>query len=314
MVRSKQQNSRVVAYLVNHLRVFIASLGHLTRNPAASLMTSAVIAIALALPTGLYVTLGNVGQLGDDWNSSAQISLYMHPEVSLKQAEDLAARLRLNKQIRQVEVISKDKGLAQFKQHSGFGSAMKFLDDNPLPVALRITPIIDPVNPGSIKVLLNDLQSDKLVDIAQLDLEWVQRLYALLEIAQRGVWIIGGLLSLAVLLIVGNTIRLDIQNRRAESEVAKLIGASNAFIRRPFLYTGLWYGLIGGFLAWLLTLLSLLMLHGPVSKLSQLYQSQFELSGLSLANTASLLLISCLLGLIGSWLAVGRHLDAIEPS
>ena len=121
MVRSKQQNSRVVAYLVNHLRVFIASLGHLTRNPAASLMTSAVIAIALALPTGLYVTLGNVGQLGDDWNSSAQISLYMHPEVSLKQAEDLAARLRLNKQIRQVEVISKDKGLAQFKQHSGFG-------------------------------------------------------------------------------------------------------------------------------------------------------------------------------------------------
>jgi len=314
VAKSRHQNSAVVAYLVNHLRVFIASLGHLTRSPVPTLMTSSVIAIALALPAGLYIALGNVGQLGGNWDDSAQVSLFMHRNVSLEQANDLAARLRLHRQIRSIKVISKEQGLAQFNEHSGFGDALKYLDENPLPIVLSVLPIVDPTRPTGIKTLVDELQKEKYVDIAQLDLQWVKRLYAILGIAQRGVWIIGSLLALAVLLIVGNTIRLDIQNRRDEIEVAKLIGASNAFIRRPFLYTGLWYGLLGGVMAWLLTMISLLLLDSPVSRLSSLYQSDFELSGLSLGNTFSLLLISCALGLCGSWLAVGRHLDAIEPS
>jgi cell division transport system permease protein len=304
----------VSAYFIHHLRVFIASLGHLTRNPMPTFMTSAVIAISLALPAGLYVVLGNVGQLGDSWDNSTQISLYLKPAASLDQASKLAGRLKLHKYIKQVSVISKEQGFALFRENSGFGDALEFLDENPLPIVLSVQPIVDSQQPDRLAKLVAELQQQKLVELAQLDMQWVKRLYAILAIAQRGIWVIGSLLALAVLLIIGNTIRLDIQNRRAEIEVAKLIGASNAFIRRPFLYTGLWYGLLGGIFAWLLTSISLLLLDGPVQRLTSLYNSGFELSGLSLANTGVLLALSCALGLVGSWLAVGRHLDAIEPS
>ena len=312
--KRRQTNHPFTAYLVHHLRVFIASLGHLSRHPAPTLMTSAVIAIALALPAGLYVSLGNIGKLGQDWDNSAQISLFLQTSATLKQAEALAQKLRLHKHIRTVDIIDKEQGFAQFSEHSGFGDALKFLDENPLPIVLSVQPVVDPQQPGRLNQLLDEMRDIKLVELAQLDLQWVKRLYAILEIAQRGIWVIGSLLALAVLLIVGNTIRLDIQNHRSEIEVAKLIGASNAFIRRPFLYTGLWYGLLGGLLAWFLTALSLWLLAAPVERLSSLYQSDFQLSGLDLENILTLLAISCSLGLTGSWLAVGKHLDAIEPS
>ena len=162
--------------------------------------------------------------------------------------------------------------------------------------------------------LLKELQAMKQVDIAQLDLQWVKRLYTMLEIAHRGIWVISLLLGLAVLLVVGNTIRLDIQNRREEIEVTKLIGATNAFIRRPFLYTGLWYGISGGILAWVLTSLSIGLLEDSVARLAILYNSGFHLSGLGFDEAMSLIGLSCLLGLSGSWLAVSRHLHEIEPS
>jgi cell division transport system permease protein len=314
MRNNPQKNTLVVSYLIHHLRVFIGSLGYLTRQPMATLMTSAVIAIALALPTGLYVSLKNVGGMSEGWDDSTQISLFLHTSVSMKKAEKLAKRLQQHKEIEHIEVISKKQGLEQLKKHSGFGDALKLLENNPLPIVLTIQPIVDPKNPEKISQLLQELKKDKLVELAQLDMQWVKRLYALLEIAQRGVWLIGSLLGLAVLLITGNTIRLDIQNRRAEIEVAKLIGASNAFIRRPFLYTGIWYGLCGGLLAWLLIILSLHLLEGPVQKLAVLYHSTFTLSGLNISNVAMLIGISCLLGLCGSWLAVGRHLSKIEPT
>lgn len=314
VAKAPHQNNRLSAYFVHHLRVFVASLGHLTRNPIPTTMTTAVIAIALALPTGLYIALDNVGQLSESWDNSAKISLFLKINTKQQAAERLASRLRLHKHIRQVEVIDKAQGLAEFRQHSGFGDALKYLDGNPLPIVLSIQPIIDPAQPAQLNQLLHELENDKLVDLAQLDMQWVKRLYAILAIAQRGIWLIGGLLALAVLLIVGNTIRLDIQNRREEIEVAKLIGASDAFIRRPFLYTGLWYGLLGGVLAWALTSLSLILLAGPIHNLTSLYGSSFALSGLNASNISNLLMISCSLGLVGSWLAVGRHLNAIEPS
>lgn len=314
MRNNPQKNTLLKSYLLNHLRVLIGSLGYLTRQPMATFMTSAVIAIALALPTGLYLTLNNLGGASEGWDDSTQISLFLHTDATMKKAEKLAKRLRQHNEIEHIEVISKKQGLEQFKKHSGFGDALKFLENNPLPIVLTIQPVVDPTQPEKITQLLEALKKDKLVELAQLDMQWVKRLYALLEIAQRGIWVIGSLLGLAVLLITGNTIRLDIQNRRAEIEVAKLIGASNAFIRRPFLYTGVWYGLCGGLLAWLLTTLSLYLLEAPAQKLAVLYHSTFRLSGLSLSNTAILIGISCLLGLFGSWLAVGRHLSEIEPT
>ena len=165
----------------------------------------------------------------------------------------------------------------------------------------------------AIKTLLSQLQALPEVDIAKLDTEWLERLYTLIDMAKRAVIIISLLFSFAVLLIIGNTIRLDIQNRYQEIIVTKLIGATDAFIRRPFLYGGVWYGLFGGILSWLLVELSALALSGPFSRLNLLYQSEFKLITFSFADFLVLIVLSTLLGLAGSWLAVARHLNEIEP-
>jgi cell division transport system permease protein len=309
-----QRNSKLASYLTHHLQSLIASLGYLSRQPVSTSMTSAVIAIALALPAGLYIALDNVSHLSAGWDGSTQISLFLKNNVNLKQAEKLATRLRLSNEIEKVIIIDRDKGLKQFQSISGFGDAIKFLDENPLPHVITVQPVTDHQRPDKVVHLVKTLQQENLVELAQLDMQWVKRLYTLLDIAQRGVWIIGSLLGLGVLLIIGNTIRLDIQNRREAIEVSKLIGASDAFIRRPFLYTGIWYGISGGLLAWLLISISLGIMAEPVQKLAALYHSSYELSGLSNGSIAVLVIISCALGLGGSWLAVGRHLSEIEPS
>ncbi|MDT8283561.1 MAG: permease-like cell division protein FtsX, partial [Gammaproteobacteria bacterium] len=275
---------------------------------------AAVIAIALALPAGLYIALANVSQISSGWDGSTQISLFLYTHVNESDAQKLMSRLEKHKDIKRVEMIDKEKGLQQFKQTSGFGDALKYLDTNPLPIVLVVQPRILSDQTDKITTLVNELGKNKLVELAQLDVQWVKRLYTFIEIANRGIWVISSMLAIAVLLVIGNTIRLDIQNRREEIEVAKLIGASDAFIRRPFLYTGLWYGIIGGILAWIITQLSLLMMENPIHKLALLYQSDFRLNGLGTGLTLLLILISCALGLIGSWIAVSRHLKDIEPS
>lgn len=311
---SPQKSRRFRAYLGHHLRVAFASLGRLYAQPAATLMTAAVIAIALALPTGLYIALANVGQLSSDWDGSTQISLFLHEDVKLAAAKKLKQRLEKHKHIKNIELIDKDKGLEQFKEVSGFGDAIKYLDDNPLPIVLVVQPRIMANQPDVTARLVKELGRNKLVELAQLDVQWVKRLYTFLEIANRSILVIGVMLAIAVLLVVGNTIRLDIQNRREEIEVSKLIGASDAFIRRPFLYVGFWYGVFGGLLAWVITLLSMMLMEQPIHKLALLYHSDFRLNGLGFGSTVLLILISCALGLTGSWIAVSRHLKEIEPS
>ena len=314
MRNSPHKKSRLRSYFVNHIRVSLASLGRLCAQPAATLMTAAVIAIALALPVGLYIALDNVGKLSSGWDGSTQISLFLHTHVKKHDAQKLKQELEKHKHIKKIEFIDKEQGLEQFREISGFGDALKYLDSNPLPIVLVVHPEITENQPDRTTRLVKELEKNKLVELAQLDVQWVKRLYTLLEIANRSIWVISTMLAIAVLLIIGNTIRLDIQNRREEIEVSKLIGASDAFIRRPFLYTGLWYGLIGGVLAWIVTLISLMLMENPIHKLALLYHSEFRLSGLGFENTLFLILISCLLGLTGSWIAVSRHLKEIEPS
>ncbi len=314
MRNSPHKKSRLRSYFVNHIRVSLASLGRLYAQPAATLMTAAVIAIALALPVGLYIALDNVGKLSSGWDGSTQISLFLHTHVKKHDAQKLKQELEKHKHIKKIEFIDKEQGLEQFREISGFGDALKYLDSNPLPIVLVVHPKITENQPDRTTRLVKELEKNKLVELAQLDVQWVKRLYTLLEIANRSIWVISTMLAIAVLLIIGNTIRLDIQNHREEIEVSKLIGASDAFIRRPFLYTGLWYGLIGGVLAWIVTLISLMLMENPIHKLALLYHSEFRLSGLGFENTLFLILISCLLGLIGSWIAVSRHLKEIEPN
>jgi cell division transport system permease protein len=296
------------------MRIALTSLGRLYAQPVSTMMTAAVIAIALALPVGLYIALDNVARISSGWDGSTQISLFLHTEVTESEAKKLQQRLEKHKYIKKIELINKEKGLQQFKEISGFGDALKYLDKNPLPVVLVVHPELIANQPDNTSRLVKELGKHPKVELAQLDVQWVKRLYTLLEIANRSIWVVSSMLAIAVLLIVGNTIRLDIQNRREEIEVSKLIGASDAFIRRPFLYTGLWYGVIGGLLASIITLLSLLLMEAPIHKLALLYQSDFRLSGLGIANTLLLIIISCTLGLIGSWIAVSRHLKDIEPT
>ena len=301
-------------WLQRHAQVALASLGRLFNNSLASFMTCAVIGIALALPIGLHVMLNNLQNLSGGWDSGASISLFLKQSVSDKKAAALADKLRLHQRIEKVELVSKEAALEEFRRLSGFAEALEALDNNPLPALLVIQPKSDYTTAETAQLLVRELGLLPEADIVQLDLQWVRRLQAITVIAQRGVLVLASLLGLAVLLIVGNTIRLEIQNRRAEIEITKLIGATNAFIRRPFLYTGFWYGLFGGLIAWLLVALSITVLKGPVSNLAVLYESAFDLSSLDWRTILILIAGSGLLGLIGSWLAVGKHLSAIEPS
>lgn len=301
-------------YLLRHMQVFFYSLGVLSRSPFATLMTTAVIGIALALPSGLHVVLQNAQQLSGGWDGAAQISLFLKRSVPNEEANRLARQLQKLPEVASVNYISRSEALQEFQRLSGFGDALEALKENPLPSVLVIHPTANASTPAATERLLQRLQAYPPVDVAQLDMQWVKRLYVIMELVRRGVVVLAALLALAVLLVVGNTIRLAIQNRRDEIVVMKLIGGTDGFIRRPFLYTGFWYGLFGGVIAWLLVSLSLSILSDPVERLTGLYQSQFELSGLDFTTTGILLGTSILLGLAGSWLAVGRHLRDIEPS
>lgn len=311
---ASQPNSRFTAYLLNHAQVFFSSLGKLYRAPMSNLMTVAVIGIALAFPMGLYVLLQNLQVVSGGWNGATQISLFTKMNVKDERAAELGQELRLLPEIESLHVLTREEAMSEFQALSGFGEALEVLEKNPLPAVLIIRPNAANSSPAQVALLVEKLRSLPEIDIAQLDMQWVERLYTMMEIGERGIIIIAALLALAVLLTVGNTIRLDIQGRRDEIVIVKLIGATNAFIRRPFLYTGFWYGCLGGLISWLMIEISLTLLSGPVQRLAGLYGSDFSLSTMNLFAGLSLLATSILLGLAGSWIAVGRHLNEIEPS
>ena len=293
------------------LQVLLHALGRLLGSPVAPLMTAAVIGIALALPAGLYVVLDNARQLSGQWQQGTQISLFLKQDLEEGKGKELAARLAGRERIAEAGYISPEQALGEFRQFSGFGDALESLESNPLPGVVMVQPAVR--EPGAVQQLLEQLQELPEVEMAQLDMEWVKRLHGIIDIIQRAILIMAGLLALAVLLIVGNTIRLDIENRRDEIVITKLIGASDGFIRRPFLYTGFWYGLGGALIALLLVNLSLALLQRPVLRLAGLYGSDFQLGFTGPQTVLVLLTAGIALGLLGALLAVGRHLRAIEP-
>ncbi len=304
--------NRIGAYLLHHLQSLVFSLGKIYRSPASTLMTVTVIAITLTLPGGFYLFLKNLNNVSGDIRSTTQITLYLDLDLAEPQARDFNLDLQSNDQIADTLFISREQALEQFRITSGFGDSLQQLDNNPLPHTIIVQPAVD-LETLAIKTLLTQLQDRPQVDIAKLDTEWLERLYTLIDIAQRIVVIISLLFSFAVLLVIGNTIRLDIQNRYQEIIVTKLIGATDAFIRRPFLYGGVWYGLFGGLLSWIIVELSAIVLAGPFKRMNLLYQADFSLMTFTLMDFIVLVLGSTLLGLAGSWLAVARHLNEIEP-
>ncbi len=312
---SSTGSGRLRSWITRHLQTFFYTLGLLSRAPLASFLTAAVIGMALALPAGLYVLLENVQDATRGWDGSNEISLFLKLDISDDGAGKVAADLRKWPEVAAARVITRAQALEEFRELSGFAEVMDaFSSDNPLPAVIVVEPALDADQGAAMEKLLARLGALAGVDYAQFDLAWLKRLYGILRIVERGVLVLAGLLAAGVLLVVGNTMRLSIENRRQEIEIAKLFGATDAFIRRPFLYSGLLYGALGGIIAWLLVMVCYMLLGEPVHRLTALYSGDYRLQTLSGGASMVLLAGGALLGLLGSWLSVGRHLAAIEPS
>ena len=298
---------------LQHARAFFISLGQLYKNPGGALLSISVIGISLALPAGFYSLLENAQRITSSLDAASHISLFLLPDVDGRQALELAGSLQARADIDGVEVISPESALAEYKENSGFAAALDALGQNPLPFVLIVQPRAKAITtPGNMK-LLAMLRSLPEVESGQFDWRWAQRLHQIIELFQRAVLILAILLSGAVVLVVGNTMRMAVYNRRHEIEIHKLFGATDAFITRPFLYSGMLHGTVGSLLAWLMLKVSMLLLQNPIARLADLYGSRFFPSTLSVKEFLSLVLIGAGLGLVGSWLSVRRHLRAIDP-
>lgn len=304
----------VGAYFSRHAQVFVGSLGRIVSQPFATLMTMGVIAIALALPLFLSLLLQNARVATGNWNEAYDLSVYMDKKANAARTQGLAKQLRLRGDVASVRIITAEQALAEFRSDSGFGSALDALADNPLPDTLVVTPTLSASTPTGTETLKSAIAGMSEVQTVQIDTDWVKRLHAMLDLLRRVVLLTGALLGIGIVLIVSNTIRLDILNRRQEIEVMKLVGASDGFTRRPFLYSGIWYGLGGGVLALILVGIASTVLARPVAQLAFLYGSSFSMQGLKILPALAVLGLAVGLSWLGSWLAATRHIRAIEPA
>lgn len=304
---------RFNAWLLQHAQALVGSLGQYLRHPAGNLLTTAVIGIALALPAGFYLLLDNARALSGHWHGPLQITLFLQSGIGADTAASLSERLAADPAINKATLIGRAEALAEYQNLSGFKAALDLLDDNPLPDVISLEPVIEGASEARIEQLIAGLEALPEVDSAYYDSQWIERLLLLLELIRRAVIMLSILLAGALLLIVGNTIRLALFSRRAEIEITKLFGGTDRFIRRPFLYSGLWHGLFGGIMAWLLVAVSLRLLQGPVRQLARLHGADFDLAGPGVVNSLILIGVAIALGLSGAWLSVKRHLAAIEP-
>jgi cell division transport system permease protein len=304
---------RIGAWRSHHQLVASESLRRMLSQPLASLLTWMVIGIALALPASLFIALENMQQLTVGWDGAARVSLFLRDTVTEDVGRRLGQRLAKRPDVASYTYISRQAALEEFSQLSGFGDLLAELPSNPLPAVVVLEPALGTSSAEAMGQLLAQIQQLPEVELAQMDLQWVERLYGLMALGKRVTLALALLLGLGVLLVAGNTIRLAIENRRDEILVVKLVGGTDAYVRRPFLYTGFWYGLGGSIVAWLLLTVAMLWLDGPVGSLAGLYDSRFELQGLGFSGTLMLAIGGVALGLSGAWLAVTRHLGAIVP-
>ncbi|MBA1233240.1 cell division protein FtsX [Pseudomonas stutzeri] len=299
------------AWLESHRASLVDSVGRLVKQPIGSFFTCLVMAVALSLPMGLALLLDNVERLGGSWQRAAQISLYLQLETDAAAGQALREQILEMPDVADAEWISREQALEEFQQLSGLGEALRELPDNPLPGVVVVTP--NEVDKAKLEALRQRLAELPGVEQAQLDLLWVERLAAILKLGDRFVFGLTLLLIATLLLVIGNTIRLHIENRRTEIEVVKLVGGTDGYVRRPFLYMGALYGLGAGLIAWLLLAYGLGWLNEAVIDLAGLYGSDFGLAGVPTEDGFSLLLGALLLGYIGAWLAVARHLSELAP-
>ena len=316
-----QQNTKAGGGFTDHLKAYrdqhaqslFSSLGRLFSTPFTSTMTIGVLALAIALASGFYLVVINLQQLTTGLEASNQISLFLRDEISEAHANKYADNIRKNPNVQNVKVITKKQAMAEFKGFSGFGDAIDVLEKNPLPIVIEVLPKDSLVGKDALTKLFEDFKKSTEVDFAQMDMAWVERLQSIVSTARLGAILLAVLLGLVVFFIAGNTIRLEIHNRRQEIIIAKLVGATNSFIQRPFLYTGFWIGFLSGVSAWFIVTFIMLILRQSVENLSGLYAGAFHFLFFSYGETVILLAISSTLAVFGSWLVLYIQVKQLRP-
>lgn len=299
--------------LAYHLQAMLSSLNLLCRRPLATMMTVIVIAIALSLPALFWVFTDNISQLTSGWQRSGYISLYLKPALTAEQQQTVLQQVRDTEGVGHASLKSAEEGLVELTAQEGMQDIMRYLPENPLPAVIAVTPAVAVDSPAKLDLLSRQLGELSSIESVKLDLEWVGRLHVLLGFATKVANASLALLALAVVLIIGNTLRLAIQNRQEEIQILKLIGATDSFIMRPFLYTGIWYGIAGAVVALFLVNIFILSLGMVVNQLAVVYQMHYPITGLSIRQILLLVMFAIILGWLGACLSVKRQLAAIEP-
>lgn len=296
----------MTGWLTQHAAALRDSLRRLAASPLVTLLNVTVIGIALSLPVGLYVALDELEGLSRQLSSDPQLSIFLALDAGAADAADIQRRLRSYDHLESFRFIPRAQALEDLKHRADLSDVLESLQTNPLPDAF-VAVVVDN-RPEWLEALRTQAAGWPKVEHVQLDSEWARRLYAALRVGRTLTFLLGGLLAGALVAVTFNTIRLQILTRREEIEVSRLIGATNPFIRRPFLYFGTLQGLAGGVAAWLVVLIAVLILNWDLGRLTALYGSGWRLRQLSLPGAATLLAISAILGWVGAWLSVSRHL------
>lgn len=304
----------IQSILSYHLQAALSSLNLLCHKPFATLMTVIVIAIALALPALFWVFTDNLNQLTSGWKRSGHISLYLQPSLTENEEKKVLEQVRATKGVGQLTLKSSQDGLTELTSQEGMQDIMQYLPENPLPAVIEVSPTIEIDSSANLALLARQLGSIPKVEQTKVDMEWIGRLHTLLGFATKLSDALLVLLALAVVLIIGNTLRLAIQNRHEEIQILKLIGATDPFIIRPFLYSGVWYGLAGAIVAVFLVNIFILSLGMVINQLTVVYQMHYPLTSLSIRQILLLIVFAIILGWIGARLSVKRQLASIEPA
>lgn len=299
---------RLRAWHGQHVYSLVSSLGRFFQRPFATLLTVGVMAFAMALPLGLGLSLANLERLSGSVRESREIGAFLKPGISPAQAGELAAELRRRPDVAGIVVRTPEEGLAEFRLMSDLSTALELLGENPLPSVLLLQPVDDGAR------LAEALRGRAEIEVVQHDAVWRERLKAWMDFATQLLWVIGGLLGLGVILVVGNTVRLDIGARRDEIAVMQQLGATDGFIRRPFIYLGAWYGLVAGAVALALVMLAGLLLQPTLASLIASYGSRLQLLGPGWQGVLAVLAAATAFGWFGAWLASGHHLRQTRPT
>jgi len=303
---------RIRSWARRHSYSFFSSLGALLQHRVGSAMTVLVLGIAILLPLGLYITLKNLDRLDLRQQEWGAMTVFIDPDTPQRELRQFAEQVGARADVSAIDLVSPQQGMAEFREASGFGVSLELLEANPLPWVMMVNPTVSGADADRVQQRLDELMqfltSQAMVESVQYDYKWLQRLGRLLELGRATVSVLSLLFGLAVIVVVANTIRLDVATRCVEIEILALVGAANSFIRQPFLYSGFWYGLMGGLLAAGLMKLCLFYLDAPMERLLDAYGQDFRLYGLGAGQMALLLCSSGLLGMFGAWISVQRYL------